>query len=173
MKRKELVVLIDGMADFPLAELDGKTPLEAAKKPCMDGLAEKSTLGMLHVTPDGCKGGSEVGNLSILGYDDQPQVQQLPRPLKRCGRNALAVFKRLVYFRAPAMVFHGLRIGKVIVIHAPVRMDERHAKPFLRQPRKGFPFSRFLAIGKDAREYAPIGAQIVHDAVFEHAVIDP
>lgn len=69
MKRKELVVLIDGMADFPLAELDGKTPLEAAKKLCMDGLAEKSTLGMLHVTPDGCKGGSEVGNLSILGYD--------------------------------------------------------------------------------------------------------
>lgn len=66
---KYLTVLLDGMADHPLEELGGKTPLEAAEKPVMDALAPMSELGILHVTPPGCKGGSEVGNLSILGYD--------------------------------------------------------------------------------------------------------
>lgn len=64
-----LVLLIDGMADLPVPELGGRTPLQAAHKPCMDGLARSSVLGVLHVTPDGCKGGSEIGNLAVLGYD--------------------------------------------------------------------------------------------------------
>lgn len=66
---KYLVLLIDGMADKPIPELEGKTPLEAAYKPCTDSLAKKSELGILHVTPDGCKGGSEIGNLCVMGYD--------------------------------------------------------------------------------------------------------
>ena len=66
---KYLVLLIDGMADLPIEKLDGKTPLEAAQTPCMDELASKSELGIVHVTPDGCKGGSEIGNMSIMGYD--------------------------------------------------------------------------------------------------------
>lgn len=66
---KYAVILLDGMADSPLEELSGKTPLEAAQKPNMNDLARTSELGFLKVTPDGCKGGSEVGNLSLLGYD--------------------------------------------------------------------------------------------------------
>lgn len=66
---KYLVLLIDGMADMPISQLNGKTPLEVAHKPCMDMLAKKSELGILHVTPDGCKGGSEIGNMCIMGYD--------------------------------------------------------------------------------------------------------
>ena len=66
---KYLVLLLDGMADRTIKELGDKTPLEAAYKPCMDELAKSSLIGMVHVTPDGCKGGSDVGNLSIMGYD--------------------------------------------------------------------------------------------------------
>ena len=64
---KYSVILTDGAADYPVPELDGKTPFEVAKKPCIDALAKKSELGMLHVTPDGCKGGSEIGNLCVMG----------------------------------------------------------------------------------------------------------
>ena len=66
---KYLVLLGDGMADMPLNELQGKTPMEAAKKPLIDYMAKKGEVGMVNITPEGCKGGSDVGNLAAMGYD--------------------------------------------------------------------------------------------------------
>lgn len=66
---KYLVVLCDGMADYPIDALDGKTPLEAADTPNMDRLAKKSTVGLVKTIQDGMKPGSDVANLSVLGYD--------------------------------------------------------------------------------------------------------
>ena len=66
---KYLVVLCDGMADYPVAELGGKTPLEAADTPNMDALAKKATVGLVKTVQDGMKPGSDVANLSVLGYD--------------------------------------------------------------------------------------------------------
>ncbi|PWM45944.1 MAG: cofactor-independent phosphoglycerate mutase [Clostridiales bacterium] len=66
---KYLVLLIDGAADEPCVELGGKTPIEAAKKPTIDMLAKNGIIGMVRVTPEGCKGGSDVGNLTVMGYD--------------------------------------------------------------------------------------------------------
>ena len=66
---KYLVMLCDGMADEPVAELNGKTPMESAKKPCMDLLASKAEVGLLKTVADGLKPGSDVANLSVLGYD--------------------------------------------------------------------------------------------------------
>lgn len=66
---KYLVLLGDGMADMPLQELQGRTPMESAKKPLIDYMAKKGEVGMVNITPEGCKGGSDVGNLSALGYD--------------------------------------------------------------------------------------------------------
>ena len=66
---KYLVVLGDGMADRPLEELGGRTPLEAAETPNFDMLAAKSTIGSVKTVPDGMKPGSDVANLSVLGYD--------------------------------------------------------------------------------------------------------
>lgn len=68
---KYIVVLGDGMADRPLAELDNKTPLEYAVTPTMDELAAKGEIGMVHTIPDGMKPGSDTANLSVLGYDPQ------------------------------------------------------------------------------------------------------
>lgn len=66
---KYLVLLCDGMADRPFEELGGKTPMQLAKKPNMDALARVSELGMCKTVADGLKPGSDVANLSVMGYD--------------------------------------------------------------------------------------------------------
>ncbi|MFN4218899.1 MAG: cofactor-independent phosphoglycerate mutase [Candidatus Bipolaricaulia bacterium] len=66
---KYVIVVGDGMADHPMPELDGKTPLEAAHTPHMDALAQRGTLGLVNTIPKGFSPGSDVGNMSILGYD--------------------------------------------------------------------------------------------------------
>lgn len=65
---KYIVLLCDGMADLPCEALGGKTPMEAANKPCMDALAPVSELGMAYTVPEGMSPGSDVANLSVLGY---------------------------------------------------------------------------------------------------------
>ncbi|MET0627696.1 MAG: cofactor-independent phosphoglycerate mutase [Acidimicrobiia bacterium] len=66
---KYLVLVPDGCADEPLPELDGRTPLEAAAMPRLARLAARSEVGLASVIPPGMAPGSDVGNLSILGYD--------------------------------------------------------------------------------------------------------
>ena len=66
---KYIVILCDGMADEPLEELGGKTPLEAARTANMDRLAEKAEIGMVRTVPDGMAPGSDTANLSVIGYD--------------------------------------------------------------------------------------------------------
>ena len=66
---KYFVVLGDGMADEPLEELGGKTPLEYADTPAMDALGGKSEIGLTCTIPEGMKPGSDTANLSVLGYD--------------------------------------------------------------------------------------------------------
>ena len=66
---KYAVILGDGMADYPQAELGGKTPLDLAKKPYIDGLCAYSEVGLCKTIADGLKPGSDVANLSVLGYD--------------------------------------------------------------------------------------------------------
>lgn len=66
---KYLVVLCDGMADTPNAALGGKTPMECAHKPNMDALAKNAEVGMCRTVAAGMKPGSDVANLSVMGYD--------------------------------------------------------------------------------------------------------
>ncbi len=66
---KYVIIHGDGMADWPCDELGGKTPLEAAHKPNMDLLATRGTLGMVATIPTGMPSGSDVGTMSMLGYD--------------------------------------------------------------------------------------------------------
>lgn len=66
---KYLVVLCDGMADVPNEALGGKTPMQVANKPVMDKLCKSSLIGMCKTVADGLKPGSDVANLSVLGYD--------------------------------------------------------------------------------------------------------
>ncbi len=65
---KYIVLLCDGMADRPFEALQGKTPMQLAYKPHMDALAAVSEVGMVKTVPDGMAPGSDVANLSVLGY---------------------------------------------------------------------------------------------------------
>ena len=66
---KYVVVLYDGMADYPIDVLDNKTPMMAADKPIFDSLAKKGEVGLVKTIGDGLKPGSEIGNLTVTGYD--------------------------------------------------------------------------------------------------------
>ncbi len=66
---KYVVILGDGMADYPIPELNNKTPLMVAKKPYMDSLAKRGEVGLFRTVPCGMKAGSDVANLSVLGYN--------------------------------------------------------------------------------------------------------
>ena len=66
---KYIVILGDGMSDEPIGALGDKTPLEAADTPIMDELASKGELGMVQNVPAGMSPGSEIANLSVMGYD--------------------------------------------------------------------------------------------------------
>ena len=69
-KRKKYVIIVgDGMADYPIPQLGYKTPLEVANTPNMDMLASKGKIGRFLSIPDGMEPGSDIANMSILGYD--------------------------------------------------------------------------------------------------------
>ena len=94
---KYLVMLCDGMADYPIDSLDGKTPLEAADTPCMDKLAANSTVGLIKTVADGMKPGSDVANLSVLGYD--PKIYYTGRSPLEAGSIGIDMKKTDVSLR--------------------------------------------------------------------------
>lgn len=71
LSNKYLVLIGDGMGDYPLEELGGQTPLQAAHTPAMDFLASKGEIGLAQTVPTGFGPGSDVANLSIFGYDPE------------------------------------------------------------------------------------------------------
>ncbi len=66
---KYIILVGDGMGDYPLEELGGKTPLEVARTPNIDGLVQAGLMGMVQTIPEGMEPGSDVANMSLLGYD--------------------------------------------------------------------------------------------------------
>lgn len=66
---KYVVVLYDGMADYPVEALGGKTPMQKANKPIFDSLAKRGEAGLVRTIGEGLKPGSEIGNLTVMGYD--------------------------------------------------------------------------------------------------------
>ena len=66
---KYVIILGDGMGDYPIDKLGGKTPLAVAKKPMMDFLARNGEIGLVKTVPEGFTPGSDVANLGVLGYD--------------------------------------------------------------------------------------------------------
>lgn len=94
---KYLVMLCDGMADYPVEALGGKTPLETAETPVMDKLAETAVVGLVKTVADGMKPGSDVANLSVLGYD--PEVYYTGRSPLEAGSIGIDMKKTDVSLR--------------------------------------------------------------------------
>jgi len=72
---KSVIFLGDGMSDHPIERLDGRTPLQVAKKPNIDRIAREGRNGLFETIPEGQPNGSAVGNLSVLGYDPATTYQ--------------------------------------------------------------------------------------------------
>jgi 2,3-bisphosphoglycerate-independent phosphoglycerate mutase len=72
---KTIIILADGMADYPIEKLGGRTPLMAARTPAIDRLCGQSRCGRLVTVPDDMPPGSEVANLAVLGYDSRKVYQ--------------------------------------------------------------------------------------------------
>lgn len=85
-KVKTIIFLGDGMADEPIAELGGKTPLQYARTPAMDAIARDGSSGTLLTLPDGFPTSSEVANMSVLGCDLEREYCGRG-PLEAAGRN--------------------------------------------------------------------------------------
>ena len=76
---KYVLILGDGMADEPLEELGGRTPLAYANTPAMDELASMSEIGMVKTVPEGMNPGSDTANLSVLTTAPMRSAQRMPR----------------------------------------------------------------------------------------------
>jgi 2,3-bisphosphoglycerate-independent phosphoglycerate mutase len=94
---KYVIIHGDGMADWPCDELGGKTPLEAARKPNMDLLATRGVLGMVATIPDGMPSGSDVGTMTMMGYD--PLRYHTGRAPIEAASQGIAMGPRDVVFR--------------------------------------------------------------------------
>jgi 2,3-bisphosphoglycerate-independent phosphoglycerate mutase len=102
---KYIILQGDGMADYPLDALDGKTPLEAARTPNMDWLAARGVFGMAHVIPKGFPPGSDVGNMSIMGYD--PAVYHTGRSPLEAASMGVALGPADIAFRCNLVTLGG------------------------------------------------------------------
>jgi 2,3-bisphosphoglycerate-independent phosphoglycerate mutase len=102
---KFIILQGDGMADYPLDVLGGKTPLEAARTPNMDWLAARGVFGLAHVIPKGFPPGSDVGNMSIMGYD--PGVYHTGRSPLEAASMGIALGPRDIAFRCNLVTLGG------------------------------------------------------------------
>src|SRR5207253_10076875 len=98
------------MADSPLEVLGGKTPLEAAKTPNMDWLAARGVFGIAHVIPKGFPPGSDVGNMSIMGYD--PAVYHTGRSPLEAASIGVPLGPKDIAFRCNLVTLGGSGDGR-------------------------------------------------------------
>ena len=102
---KYIILQGDGMADYPLDVLGGKTPLEAANTPSMDWLAARGVFGLAHVIPKGFPPGSDVGNMSIMGYD--PAVYHTGRSPLEAASMGVSLGPKDIAFRCNLVTLGG------------------------------------------------------------------
>lgn len=102
---KYIILQGDGMADYPIESLGGRTPLEAAATPHMDWLASHGVFGLAHTIPDGFPPGSDVGNMSILGYD--PALYHTGRSPLEAASMGVALGPEDIAFRCNLVALRG------------------------------------------------------------------
>jgi 2,3-bisphosphoglycerate-independent phosphoglycerate mutase len=106
---KYLVLLGDGMAGLPMIELGGKTVLQYAKTPNLDYLASHGTMGLARTVPEGMPPGSDVANLSVLGYD--PRKYYTGRAPLEAAAMGLPLGPKDVAYRCNLVTLAGLEKG--------------------------------------------------------------
>jgi len=112
---KYVIIHGDGMADWPCDELGGKTPLEAARKPNMDLLATRGTLGLVATIPEGMPSGSDVGTMTMMGYD--PRRYHTGRAPIEAASQGIAMGPADVVFRMNLVSLKPAASGSAMVMN--------------------------------------------------------
>ncbi len=155
---KYVVLVGDGMADEPITELGNRTPLQAADKPNMDYCAERGVNGLARTVPHGMGAGSDVANLSIMGYD--PAVRYTGRgPLEAASMNVPLEDDDLAY-RCNLIT----EDGGMIVDYSADHISNEEAAELIR-----FVDER---LGSENVKFHP-GISYRHLLVFKHTCEDP
>jgi len=122
---KYVVIIPDGMADYPLEALGGQTPLQAAETPNFDALARIGTVGTVRTIPEDMEAGSEIANLSILGYE--PHQYFTGRGPLEAAAMGISLGERDVAFRCNLVTTD----GEVLVDYAAGHISTEEAGPLI------------------------------------------
>jgi 2,3-bisphosphoglycerate-independent phosphoglycerate mutase len=134
---KYIVIIGDGMADRPSDDLGGLTPLQKAKTPHMDRLAREGTTGMVRTIPRGFQPGSDVANLSILGYD--PGLYYTGRAPLEAASIGIALDERDVAYRCNLVTlrFNGDRTHAVMDDYSSGHITTEEAREIIKTVQNG------------------------------------
>lgn len=135
---KYIVVLVDGMADEPMAVLEGKSPLEVAHIPMIHSLAQKGEIGLVKTVPDGMSPGSDTANLSVMGYD--PKVYHTGRSPLEAASIGVDLKVTDVTFRMNFVTLseNGAYLDQEIIDHSAGDLTTEEANILLQDVKKHF-----------------------------------
>jgi len=133
-KEKYILLVGDGMADYPLAELGGKTPLEVAHTPNMDRIAA-CRVGLVYTIPEGMDPGSDVANLSLLGYN--PSVYRTGRAPFEAASMGIDLEKNEVAFRMNLVTLDRRSEKEIVMVsHSSGDISTKEGKAIIESLKK-------------------------------------
>lgn len=168
---KYIVIVPDGMADYPIARIGNKTPLEAAKTPNMDFLAQQGMVGLVQTIPEGMKPGSDIGNMAILGYD--PKTCHTGRaPLEAANQNIILADDE-VAFRCNLVTVADHKMIDYSAGHIPTKeatiLIEALNREIVQEGIKFYPgksYRHLLVVkGNRVKEYMQVKTHPPHDII--------
>ena len=142
---KYIILQGDGMADWPLENYGGKTPLEIAATPNMDRLASRGVFGLAHTIPDGFPPGSDVGNMSILGYN--PALYHTGRAPLEAASVGIDLSPKDIAFRCNLVTIGGQGDNEVMADFTAGHITSEEAAEIIRDLNR--------ALGGDGIEFFP------------------
>ena len=154
---KYVILIGDGMGDYPIPELGGKTPLEAAKTPHMDALARRGELGLVRTIPPGMEPGSDIANLAIMGYD--PARYHTGRAPLEAAALGVSLAPDEVAFRCNLVTLRAEPGGIFMEDYAAGHISSEEAKVLIHALEK--------ALGQNGRHFYP-GVSYRHLLVWNH-----
>lgn len=166
---KYLIVLTDGAADEPMEALGNKTPLEAAEMPHIDALAKRGRIGTADTVPEGMAPGSDVANLSVMGYD--PAVYHTGRSPLEAASIGIDMADTDVAFRCNLVTLQGDGAYEdlTVVDHSAGDISTAEADELIRAINEAFGNERIhFYTGVSYRH-----AMIIHNGITEYELVPP
>lgn len=168
---KYIVIVPDGMADYPIARIGNKTPLEAARTPNMDFLAQQGVVGLVQTIPPGMQPGSDIGNMAILGYD--PKTCHTGRaPLEAANQNIILADDE-VAFRCNLVTVADHKMIDYSAGHIPTKeaaiLIEALNREIVQEGIKFYPGKSYrhllIVKGNRVKEYMQVKTHPPHDII--------